>query len=183
MRSIALILFIGIFPLCPHILVAETGGDNWIGANLSYVFQPVGFEDPYSGPLGIGVYYERHRVFRGLSIGGQFTYYGFYPLRSDFGRSFMLVGGLKAGYEFSFPIERRFTLCISPYLSGRYYWRRFDYQGGFFSAVRPLLAAGADLDLLIQRRSLLGVNLEVILILDEALRVTIGQGQRIGVRF
>jgi hypothetical protein len=95
----------------------------------------------------------------------------------------MVVGGIKAGWEFPFPVERRFSFCVSPYLSGRYYWRRFDYQGQIFSAVRPMLAAGADLDLLIRRRSHLGVNLELVLILDDTLRFTVGQGQRVGVRF
>jgi hypothetical protein len=46
-----------------------------------------------------------------------------------------------------------------------------------------MLAVGAELDLLLPRRSVLGVNLELILILDESLRFTLSQGQRIGMRF
>jgi hypothetical protein len=122
-------------------------------------------------------------VLGGLFLGGQAAAYGFYPRRGDFETSFMLVGGIKAGWEFPFPIERRFGFCVSPYVSGRYYWRRFDYQDQIFSAVRPMLAAGADLDLQIRQTALLGVNLELVLILDETLRLTVGQGQRIGVRF
>jgi len=183
MRALILVVSVGVFLLLPQDVTAQDGRNNWMGANLSLVLQPLGSEDPYSGPLGIGAYYERHLVFHRLSLGGQICYYGFYPLRSDFGRSFMLVWGLKAGYEFPFPIERRFGFCVSPYISGRYYWRRFDYQNEIFSAVRPMLAAGAELDLLIGRGSLLGVNLELVLVVDETLRVTLGQGQSIGVRF
>jgi len=183
MRPVIVVLFIGILLLSTPEVGAQTGGNNWIGVNLSFALQPLGSEDPYSGPLGIGVYYERHHVFNGLFLGGQLDCYGFYPLRSEFGDSFMVIGGIKAGYEFVFPIERRFGFSVSPYLGGRYYWRRFKYQDEIFSAFRPMLAFGAELDLLLPRRSLLGINLEVILVLDKNLRLTLGQGQRIGVRF
>jgi hypothetical protein len=186
MRSVIFLSLVFLLVLCPQLLQADSGldrADNWMGGTLCFAFQPFGFEDPYSGPLGLGAYYERRHVFGGLSLGGQIVYYGFYPLRDDFSRSFMLVGGIKGGWEFSFPIERRFGFCVSPYVSGRCYWRRFDYQGQIFSAVRPMLSAGADLDLLIRRTALFGVSLEITLIFDETLRVALGQGQRIGVRF
>jgi hypothetical protein len=185
-RSALLLSLVLVLLLCTQVLPADSGqimGDNWLGGTLCFAFQPFGFDDPYSGPLGLGGYYERRHVFGGLFLGGQAAAYGFYPRREDFDTSFMLVGGIKAGWEFSFPIERRFGFCVSPYVSGRYYWRRFDYQGQIFSAVRPMVAAGADLDLLIRRRPHFGVNFELVLILDETLRLTLGQGQRIGVRF
>jgi hypothetical protein len=182
------ILFWLLFSLLffPQVLQANSGqnmADNWLGATLCIAFPPFGFKDPYSGPLGLGAFYERRHVIGGLCLGGQVAYYGFYPLRGDFSSSFMVTGGIKAGWEFPFPVERRFSFSASPYLSCRYYWRRFDFQGQIFAAVRPMLAAGADLDLLIRRSSLLGVNLELVFILDNSLRFTMGQGQRVGVRF
>ena len=168
--------------LSPGEIFAQSDANNWIGASLSFAFSPVGFDDPYSGPLGLGLYYDRHRVVGGLLLGGQVTLYGFYPLKSDFGRSFMLVGALKAGYDFLVPVERRFALSISPYLSAGFYRRRFDFRDESYSSSRPLVSAGVELDLRLRRHGLLGVSLEVTLILDEELRVTVGQGQKIGVR-
>jgi hypothetical protein len=183
MRPVIIVIFFGTLLISVPVVDAQTGGNNWIGGSLSFALQPLGSEDPYSGPLGIGAYYERHHVFHGLSLGGQVDFYGFYPLRSDFGDSFMVIGGVRAGYEFVFPVERRFIFSVSPYLGGRYYWRRFVYQDELYSAYRPMLALGAELDLLLPRRSLLGINLEVVLVLDKNLRLTFGQGQRIGLRF
>jgi hypothetical protein len=181
--SLAAVLLACFCLLSPRESSAQQGANNWIGARLSIALSPVGFEDPFSGPLGLGLYYERHRIVGGLFLGGQATLYGFYPLRSEFGRSLMLVGALKAGYDFVIPVERRFAFGVSPYLGGGFYRRRFDHLDKSYSSSRPVLSAGVELNLMVRRHGLLGVNLETTLILDEQLRVTVGQGQRIGVRF
>lgn len=164
-------------------LPAQTERRNLAGLELTALIQPSGEMDPYSGPLGLGLFYERHQVLRRLYLGAELAYVGYYPLWSAFQESSMILGGLKVGYDFPFRVERRFAITLSPYLSGGWYWRSFVYQGAGYSASRPVLGTGANVDLLVGRRFLIGLNLELLFILDDQLRWTVGGGERLGVRF
>lgn len=179
----ALILALALAAVTTPLPVRGASGDNTLGLELSYVLQPTGATDPYSGPLGLAVFYERHNLLAGMFAAARLAAFGFYPLGGDFGDSYMLVPLLGLGYDFLLPVDRRFTLAVSPYALGGLYWRRFVYSGQAYDARRPLVAVGLRTDLHLARRLLIGINVELLLVLDEALLVTFGQGERLGVRF
>jgi len=168
--------------MCPR-LGAETERSNLAGFELSLRLQPLASADPYSGPLGLGLFYERHHLLGMMYLGGQVAYWGFYPLHDGFGDSSMILGELRLGYDFGFRIERRFALTVSPWLGGGWYWRRFVYVNEEFLASRPVLRAGVDIDLAIGRRVLLGVTMDLASLFDNRVRWTAGVGERLGVRF
>src|SRR4030042_4336026 len=115
------IMAIGLFLAPDPRLGAETESSNLAGFELAMRLQPLASQDPYSGPLGLSLFYERHRLLGMMYLGGQVAYWGFYPLQADFGQSSMILGELRLGYDFCFRIERRFALTVSPYLGGGWY--------------------------------------------------------------
>jgi hypothetical protein len=181
--KVIVLVAIGLLPLSHQALSAEEERKNLAGFELTALVQPLGSQDPYSGPLGLGLFYERHRLLWMFYLGGQVSYYGFYPLWAGFGESSMLIGGIKLGYDLFFRIERRFALTLSPYLSGSYYWRRFVFQNTSLPAWRPILGAGVDIDLYVRRNLLIGLDLGFLLVFDERVRWTVGGGERLGVHF
>jgi hypothetical protein len=184
-RSLALTMsvLLGLTVATARLSAGGTGAKNALGLELSYVLPPTWDSDPYSGPLGLGVFYERHSLVAGLFAGARLTGFGFYPLRGAFGDSFMVMPTVSVGYDFVLPVDRRFALALSPYVLGGLYWRRFLFSGQEFDARRPVIAGGLRSDLRLGRRLLVGLNLEVILVLDQTALVTFSQGERMGVRF
>jgi len=164
-------------------LGAETERSNLAGFELAMRLQPLASQDPYSGPLGLSLFYERHRLLGMMYLGGQVAYWGFYPLQDDFGQSSMVLGELRLGYDFRFRIERRFALTVSPWLGGGWYWRRFVYVDDEYRASRPVLGIGVDVDLSVGRHVLLGVTVDLKLLFDNQVRLAAGVGERLGVRF
>ena len=176
-------LAIGLFLVPDPRLGAETGSSNLAGFELAMRLQPLAAQDPYSGPLGLSLFYERHHVLGMMYLGGQVAYWGFYPLQDDFGRSSMILGELRLGYDFRFPIERRVALTVSPWLGGGWYWRRFVYVDEENIASRPGVGLGVAVDLSVGRRVLLGATVDLTLLFDNQVRGTAGVGERLGVRF
>jgi hypothetical protein len=174
---------IGLFLAPDPRLDAETESSNLAGFELAMRLQPLASQDPYSGPLGLSLFYERHHLLGMMYLGGQVAYWGFYPLQDDFGQSSMILGELRLGYDFCFRIERRFALTVSPYLEGGWYWRRFVYVDDEYIATRPVLGIGVDIDLSIGRYVLLGVTMDLTSLLEDQVRWTAGVGERLGVRF
>ena len=174
---------IGLFLAPDPRLGAETESSNLAGFELAMRLQPLASQDPYSGPLGVSLFYERHRLLGMMYLGGQVAYWGFYPLQDDFGESSMILGELRLGYDFCFRIERRFALTVTPYLEGGWYGRRFVYGDDEYIATRPVLGIGVDIDLSIGRYVLLGVTMDLASLLDNQVRWTAGVGERLGVRF
>jgi hypothetical protein len=180
---IVTIMAIGLFLAPDPRLGAETESRNLAGFELAMRLQPLASDDPYSGPLGLSLFYERHRLPGMLYLGGQVAYWGFYPLQEDFGRSSMFLGEVRLGYDFTFRVERRFALTVSPWLGGGWYWRRFVYVDEENIASRPVLGMGVAVDLSVGRRVLLGATVDLTLLFDNQVRGTAGVGERLGVRF
>jgi hypothetical protein len=180
---IVTITAIGLFLAPDPQLGAQTESSNLAGFELAMRLQPLASQDPYSGPLGLSLFYERHHLLGMMYLGGQVAYWGFYPLQDDFGESSMILGVLRLGYDFSFRIERRFALTVSPYLGGGWYWRRFVYVDDEYIATRPVLGIGVDIDLSVGRHVLLGVTMDLTSLLDNQVHWTAGVGERLGVRF
>jgi hypothetical protein len=180
---IVTIAAIGLCMAADRRLGAETESSNLAGFELSMHLQPLASEDPYSGPLGMGLFYERHHLLGMMYLGGQVAYWGFYPLGDDFGESSMILGELRLGYDFCFRIERRYALTVSPYLGGGWYRRRFVYMDDAYITARPVLGFGVDVDLSIGQSVLFGVNMDLTILFDNQVRGTAGMGERLGVRF
>ena len=183
-RLIPLLLFCALPWRAPHLSALEPEA-NHLGLEVCFALRPFGFDDPYSGSLGGGVFYERHHLFGALPffLGAQLDGYGFYPLRPQVGDSTMLQAGLYLGADFPIPVERRFSLSLAPYLGWRHYWRWMRFDGGSVFTARPLLTGGVLLYLHAGRRALLGASVEADLILDREPLGTLLHGQRFGVRF
>jgi hypothetical protein len=183
-RLIHILLICPLFWNTLHLPAADRDA-NRLGVEVSYALRPFDFDDPYSGSLGGGIFYERHRLVKVLPIflGGQVGGYGFYPLRRPVEDSAMLQAGLYLGVDCPIPVERRVSLSLAPYLGWRQYWRWMLIDGWTAFATRPVLNGGVALYLHAGRRALFGVILEAGLILDREPLGTLLQGERLGMRF
>jgi len=187
---------VGEDPVRPDARSAETGGahgsdpgvsrpNHYIGLELGFALIPFGFEDPYSAPIGLGLFYELHSFLESIPLFAGFhaSYYDFNPLNVHFGQSYMIQIGLYVGYDFLFPFGVTSALVLSPYVGYKHYFREHVYWSDTILTNRPILMAGIRVDLQITRRFFFGIGLEYDIILDRSPLHTLYHTDRIGVAF
>jgi hypothetical protein len=155
------------------------------GLELGFVSIPFGFDDPYSAPIGAGLFYEMRPLAKSLPFffGAVVSYYDFNPLRKHFGDSSMIQLGLYAGYDFVFPFTDQTALTLSPYAGYKHYFRKHMFRDEEVSTNRPILLAGSKLNLYVSRRFSFGVGFEYNLIMEQSPIHTAAQTDRITVGF
>jgi len=159
--------------------------NHMIGLELGFALIPFGFEDPYSSPIGLSLFYELHSFFPSIPVFAGFlaSYYDFNPLNIHFGESYMIQFGLYLGYDFLFPFTETSFLSVSPYAGYKHYFREHIFWSDRILTNRPILMAGVRVDLHVSRRFFFGVGLEYDLILDRSPINTLLHTDRIGLSF
>jgi hypothetical protein len=159
-------------------------GANAAGTIAVLVWQPFGFDDAYSWMAGAGVFYER-RVALGvpLVLEARAAACAQEPLVSGFDRSFTLLAGACAGWELLRRSGGDLEFSLVPYAGYFQYWRWLPHEGEEYVSSRPIVVLGIGLDLAIGKRVLCGIAAEPMLILDRTPLFSLGQVQKVGVRF
>lgn len=157
---------------------------NLAGLLSEVIPPPLGFDDPYSWMVGGGAFYERRfGGQRRLVLGGRVAVYGQYATEPLFGWSMTTLAGPFVGWEIVRRPAADLVLAVVPYIGAVQYWRRFEYDNAEFRTSRAALLLGVNLDLVLGTRMVCGVASEPMLILDRTPRFTLGQIQRLAVRF
>ncbi len=157
---------------------------NTAGLLSGMILRPLGFDDPYSWMVGAGAFYERRLGESGaLVLGGRAAVYGQYAMEPLYGWSLTALGGPYVGWEILRRPAADLTFTIVPYVGCVQYWRRFEYDNADYRASRLALVLGVNLDVLLGSRVVCGAASEPMLILDRDPLLTLGQIQRLAVRF
>ena len=156
---------------------------NAIHVHHEFLLPPGGATDPYSGPMGVSVSYERYGVREAMMIGVGVSRAGFYPRQIGYRVSAMSAGELRFGYVFDVDLDRRSGLTLVPFLGPGIYHRRFTYNSRRFRVIRPLLTAGANLDLVLASGLAVGLGVHLKVFVDIVPRVAVGPTERVGYRF
>ena len=174
---------------CTAVLMMAIAGSleaedaNVAGMELEVSYAPSGVKDPYSGPMGIGVFYSRRRLPLGLSAGIAAGFSSFYSRASDYGASHMLTWNIDVGFPMTIALHSEADMTITPEFGTGFYHRWFVFDGTSFYAARPVFTFSLSGDLVQSSGLVVGLFVSGTLFMDNTVRATGGFGQRTGVAF
>lgn len=159
--------------------------DYYPGLELCYYSPSLGVKDPYSGSLGVKVFYEfrslatSHQALSflkkvpGLYPGVFLSASGFLKPEPDFGSSSMMEAGFYVGYEFSFPLKGDLRWHLSPVIGFKEYFRWHTYKGNDYIGAgrdyfgtRPIIFTGCHVRFDLPKKFFIGLGLEYNLIFE-----------------
>lgn len=174
---------------CTAVLIMAMAGSleaedaNVAGVELGVSYAPSGAEDPYSGPMSIGVFYSRRQLPLGLSAGVAADLSSFYSRASNYGASRMLTWNIDVGFPMTIVLHSEADVTITPQFGAGFYHRWFVFDGTSFYAARPVFSFSLSGDLVQSSGLVVGLFVSGSLFMDNAVRATGGFGQRTGVLF
>ena len=149
-RHVALVCLafaVCIGPVSAEADTAAPAARHLIGVGGGYTFAPFGFDDPYSGAYGGGVFYEIHHAsgLGQLYFGARLSSSGFSPINPSFEASTMVQTGSYAGISIPLYAARRVEWTAAPYWGYHHYVRWHTFEGKRFVTSRPVGVGGIDL--------------------------------------
>lgn len=158
---------------------------RFLGLQFGSISSPLGSDDPFAFPLGVGLFFEAHPLLGDARLcwGGSALYYMFLSQAADFEDSFMVQAGLSAGFDIPCLIDGELAAALTPYFGYKEYYREYVFQGKRVSGYRGVAVMGARLSLLVAGAMLIGFDIEYNLILEEEPLDTLACHQRLGVGF
>ncbi len=142
-----------------------------VGLEGGHILPPFGFkDDPYSGPIGGGLFYEAHGLFKlPLYSGVCFSYYLFISNNEDFSGSYMLQPGVYGGYNFVFPINKHLNWGFSPHIGYKHYFSEYSFKEEKKENACPIFFAGNNLNLFIGKNFIVGLKIEYNLLFEKTI--------------
>jgi hypothetical protein len=181
--AILVLLLAGPWPVTAPGQETEGPQLNVVGAELQLSLPPGGSADPYSAPMGLGIYYARSGLPLGMAAGVSASLTSYYSRTSGFGPSRTVSWAASLGYPLRIDLAGSARVVLTPSIGGGLYHRWFEYEGNMLYVSRPVVSVLFAAELITGRRVAVGVSAGGTLILDNALRVTATLGERVGVVF
>jgi len=166
---------------------ADTGGgaSRFLGLQFGSITSPLGEEDPYAFPLGVGLFFEFHPQGSQTRFfwGGSALYYRFNSRDPDFEDSFMVQAGLQGGFDIILRVDGEPAAALTPLIGFKEYYREYRFRGERISAWRGVAVTGMRLSLLVAGTLLVGFDIEYNLLLEEDPLDALACYQRLGIGF
>ncbi len=158
---------------------------RFLGLQFGSISSPLGSDDPFAFPLGMGLFFEAHPLLGDARLcwGGSALYYRFRSLDAEFEDSFMFQAGLTAGFDIPYTIDGELAAVFTPCFGFKEYYREYRFRGERSSGYRGVAVMGARLSLLVAGALLIGFDIEYNLLLEEEPLDTLACYQRLGVGF
>jgi hypothetical protein len=139
------------------------------GIQFGRILSTSAVAQPYSAPFGGNLFYELHLARGRLApfLGVSFSYYDLISFDKDFGDASMWGGGVSFGWDFSYKTEGVSLAEISPYVAYRQFVREVNQSGTRSVILRPVIAAGIRLRVLLFGITIGGIQLEPQIVLEE----------------
>ena len=164
---------------------AGGGASRFLGLQFGSITSPLGEEDPYAFPLGVGLFAEFHPLLgpRRFFWGGSALYYRFDSQDPDYENSFMVQAGLLGGFDIILRIDGEPVAALTPLIGFKEYYREYRFRGDRIRAWRGVAVTGMKLSLLVAGTLLVGFDIEYNLLLEEDPLGALACYQRLGIGF
>ncbi len=170
MKRYLLLFFTSILLVLPHVPLfsGEKAKKNAAGVEITLAGRYQGFDDPYSMPAGIGLFYEY--ILPGkypLFLGADCEWYGFSPLEDEYDYSWMIIPAASFGYSFRRNFTGSSSLAFSPFIAVGQYFRTFTWNSKQYSGSRPHIKTGFDFALVTEKHYIFTVCFFYAFFMDE----------------
>ena len=125
--------------------------------------------DLFRYPAGFGIGSEVVGLgLRGLVLALDVTWNGMEPVDSaaSYGFSWLILGGLSAGWRFFIPMSRDSAIHITPKIGGGFYLRSVDYLGVRQNLGRPYLEMAVEGGLITENNLIMDVAFTLDVLFD-----------------
>lgn len=170
------LLFVGTY----HISAEEV-----VGGSFALSTAPLGVEDPYSGPVGFGLFYDGDRFLSQWNVrpGASLWSYQMLPRREEFGPSLFVLPSLSLRIPFDDPFTLS-GLTVSPVVEIGAYFRRYTFLSEQRFSIRPVSSLGGEMRLSVDHRRLYGIGVTYMTFWESTvrhlLRFSVSFGYRLG---